>query len=186
MLKNSKKFSRLKSEWKKSWKKELVDIFVFGSFARGKTKPRDIDICLVFRDKISRQILKKIETLLGENYHLSSLVVDNFFAKPHSLAKTLLLEGKSLLSGNTFADVFHLKANLLYSYNLAREKASKKVRFVYLLRGRGKLPGLVEKWKGQFISNNAFLVPINQDSEVREVLEKWRVKYQRRRLMLMD
>jgi len=185
-LKNSKKFSKLKSEWKKNWKKELVDIFVFGSFVRGKTRPLDIDVCLVFRNEINREILKKAETFLGEKYHLSSLTVDNFFTNPHSLAKTILLEGKSLISGNKFADVYHLNAKLLYSYNLSKEKASKKVRFVYLLRGRGNQLGLVEKWKGEFISPSAFLIPISHDHEVQEVFEKWGIKYNRKRFMLMD
>lgn len=185
MLKNSKEFSKLKSEWRK-WKDELVDIFVFGSFVKGKSQPNDIDICLVFRNDVTLEIVKKIEAILGENYHICFLSADNFFTNPHSLARTLLLEGKSIISGKNFADSFGLRAEILYSYNLSAESPSKKVRFVYLLRGRGSSEGLVKKWKGEFISNNAFLVPVDKDNEVLKVFEMWKVKFSRKKIMLMS
>ena len=123
--------------------------------------------------------------MLGEQYHLSSLSVDNFFTNPHSLAKTIILEGKSILTNKTFLDSFNLKAQLLYSYDLSHEEANKKVRFVYLLRGRGKAAGLVQAWKGEFISNNAFIVPIGIDEEIRFVFDQWKIKHQRRKILLM-
>lgn len=186
MLKSSKEFSRLKAEWRKCWKEDIVDIFIFGSFVKGKAKPRDIDICLVFRKKIKLDVIRRAESLIGENYHVSSLCVDNFFTNRHSLAKTLLLEGESLISGSRFAGNFGLTAKLLYSYDLSAEDSSKKVRFVYLLRGRNGSGGMVKNWNGDFIAPSAFFIPIERDSEVQEVFDAWKIRYTRKKLMLMD
>lgn len=186
MLKNLREFSKLKSEWKTHWKKEIVDIVLFGSVNRGKLNPNDIDICLIFREKVDLAIVKKINDILGEKFHVSSLVVDNFFTNYHSLAKTLLFEGKSLITNKSLIESYSMNPKVLYSYDLSKEYASKKVQVVYLLRGRGSNEGLVKSWNGEFISNSAFIVPLEFDSEVQEVLDKWKVKYKRKRLLLMN
>lgn len=185
MLKNLKEFSKLISEYKQNWKSELADIVVFGSIVRGKSNPNDIDVCLIFRNKADLNIIKKVQAILGDNYHIISLTVDNFFTNPHSLAKTLLLEGESLITGKKFADVFSLKAKVIYYYDISKEEASKKVRFVYLLRGRVSSNGLVKELNGEFISNSAFLIPIENDAKIQEVFNSWKVKYKRIRVMLI-
>lgn len=185
MLKSLKEFSRLKAEWRKCWKEDIVDIFVFGSFVKGKARPQDIDMCLIFRRKIKLDIIRRAEALLGEKYHVSSLCIDNFFTNTHSLAKALLLEGKSIISGSRFAGNFGLAAKLFYSYDLSSEDSSKKVRFVYLLRGRNGSVGLVKSWKGEFIAPSAFFVPVEMDNAVQEVFDAWKIKYVRRKIMLM-
>ncbi len=175
----------LKSKWKKSWKDELIDILLFGSVVRGKTKPQDIDLCLVFRREVNLNLLKEIESILGEDYHLSSLVVDHFFTNPHSLAKTILLEGKSIITGKRFTDNFGLTSFSLYSYDLSSQPPSQKVKFVYLMRGRDGQEGLIRKLKGYFISNNSFVVPLEFDSQLIEVLDQWNIKYNRKKIMMM-
>lgn len=185
MSKNLKEISRLISEYKKNWKSELVDIILFGSIARGKFSPNDIDVCLVFREKVDLGIVKSVQSILGDRYHISSLTADNFFTNPHSLAKTLLFEGESLITGKKFADVFSLKSKVIYYYDLSKENASKKVRIVYLLRGRINGKGLVKELGGEFISSSAFLVPIENDANIQEVFNSWKIKYKRIPIMLI-
>lgn len=186
MLKKSKEYSLLKNKWKKYWKKEVLEIFVFGSIVKGKYRPNDIDLCFVFRDKINPAIIKEAEVLLGEQFHLSSLRGEDFFYETHSLARTILLEGRSILSGKTLAENYGLAAKLFFSYDLSLEESSKKVRFVYLLRGRNGSEGLVKKFGGEFIANNVFLLPIDKDKEMQEVIDLWKIKYHRRKVLLMD
>ncbi len=186
MLKNSKEFSKLKNKWKHSWKKELLDIFLFGSAVKGKINPNDIDICLIFRDDININIVKEAETLLGEKYHISSLCAKDFISDVHSLAKTMLLEGQSIITQKRLSESYGLSSKLLYSYDLSKEAPSKKVRFVYLLRGRNGTEGLVKNYSGEFVSNSAFLLPIDKDKEMQEVFDQWKVRYSRKRIMLMS
>ena len=59
MLKNSKEFLILHKkarELYKKYKKEIVDIVIFGSFVKGKMLPRDVDICIIFREKVNNEL----------------------------------------------------------------------------------------------------------------------------------
>ena len=176
----------MKKKWTEEWKKEVVDIFLFGSAIKGKDNPNDIDICLIFRDKLNLDIIKKAGLILGEEFHLSSLTANNFFTEIHSLSKTIMFEGRSIITGKSFTGNFGLNGFLLYSYNLSQETPSKKVRFVYLLRGRGESAGMVKRWGGEFISPSAFMVPVGMDSEVQQIFNEWKVHFKRRKLLLMD
>jgi predicted nucleotidyltransferase len=186
VLKNLNEFSILKKKWNKPWKINVADILLFGSAVKGKSNPNDIDLCIVFRDKVDLNIVKEAELILGDKFHVSSLVVDNFFTKIHSLAKTILFEGKSILTNKNLSETLGLNSSLLFSYSLSKEDNSKKVRFVYLLRGRGDDKGLVNKWGGEFISNSAFILPVDKDNEAQEVFNSWKINFKRRRLLLMS
>ena len=50
LLKNTKFRSRVDTFCKEN-KEEIIDIILFGSIVKGKEKPRDIDILLLFKEK---------------------------------------------------------------------------------------------------------------------------------------
>ena len=94
---------------------EIADILLFGSAAKGKEFPKDIDICIIFRKRVLRELIQDIESKTKNfNIHISSLTIDNFFRKPHSLVKTLLTEGISILSGKPFIQNFGFSSYVLY------------------------------------------------------------------------
>ena len=171
---------RLKSYLKS---KNLADSIVFGSAVKGKLDPGDIDLCLVFREKIDEKIIEEVNKRF-ENIHVSALTVDNFFTRPHALARTLLFEGKSMFTNKKMSEIYGLASFALYNYNISGMKPSNKVRFVYALKGRGE-DGLVKSLGGSFISAATFLVPSSRDKEMQEIMDKWEVKYERRQIMLM-
>jgi hypothetical protein len=78
------------------------------------------------------------------------------------------------------------KIRVLYSYSLADMPSSKKVRFVYLMKGRKSEMGLVENFKGEYVSSSAFIIPLSKDAEMIEVLGMWGVEYKRRKILLID
>jgi len=78
-----------------------------------------------------------------------------------------------------------LKLQALYYYDLSKEPKSKKVRFVYLLKGRKKGEGIIMRFKGSFLVPGCFTIPIKYDQEMQEILEKWQIKY-KRKLMLTN
>jgi len=165
--------------------KGIVDAFVFGSAAKGKSTPNDTDICLLFREKIDLDLVREIGEKF-EGLHISSLVVDNFFTKPHALARTLLFEGKSIISGKRLSETYGLSSFALYTYDISNMKSSDKVRFVYLLKGRNDDNGVVKRLGGNFVSNATFMLPPSKDSEMQEIMEKWKVKYERKQAMLIS
>ncbi|OYT41579.1 hypothetical protein B6U80_01135 [Candidatus Pacearchaeota archaeon ex4484_26] len=184
MLKKLKRFlvSRIK-------RLGIVDALLFGSAVKGKVLPGDIDVCLIFRNKVSLEVVDKLAKEAkskGFNLHISTLTIDNFFTKPHSLIRTLLKEGISISTGRKFSENFNLKSFTLYSYTLKKIKPSSKVRFVYLLKGRGKESGFVKRLNGKWINDGCFIIPIEKDNEILEVMKRWKINYKREVLLLIS
>jgi hypothetical protein len=78
------------------------------------------------------------------------------------------------------------KIRILYSYNLTEMPNSKKVRFVYLLKGRNHEKGIVEQFDGEYISSSAFMIGLAKEKEMDEIISKWGVIHKKRRIMLID
>lgn len=182
MLKKLEIYSDLKKTFKKN--KNILDVVLFGSSVRGKLKPNDIDLCIIFKDKVDHHFITGINSKF-ENLHISALTIDNFFAKPHTLIRTLLLEGISLFSNKKLSNIYGLNSYALYNYNLSKIESSKKVRFIYLLKGRKNAKGIIENLGGEFLSPASFMVPINKDTEIVEIFNKWNIQYNRRLILLM-
>ena len=182
MLRDSKRY--LTEKLKGIELKEVVDILLFGSAVKGKEIPQDIDICIIFRKNIKEELIEDIKKRLRDfNLHVSLLTVDNFFRRPHSLIKTLLVEGISILSGRPLLRNFSFFSKVLYSYDLSKLRQSEKVRFVYLLKGR-KGDGIIKKFEGEWFADSCFIIPIEKDSEIIAILKKWAVPYKRREMLI--
>ncbi len=80
---------------------------------------------------------------------------------------------------------YSLKLIVLYTYNLTKQTKSKKVRFVYCLKGRGKEKGLIHYYKGKFLAPGCFIVPVKYDKEIQSVFKLWNIPY-KRKLMLTN
>lgn len=187
MLKKSKIYSGLKRVAKNIRDENILDIFVFGSFVKGKIRPKDVDICIVFLKKIDNSKVDEFYSKcseLGFNVHVSPLIAENFFSETHSLVTTIIYEGISLLDGKSMAKRYGLESWTLYSYDISDMKPSEKVKFVFTMKGRERGKGLVNGYGGFFISPGCFLIPINKDSEIKEVLDHWKVKYTRKSILL--
>jgi len=182
MLKKLK--NDLKRKLEKIDRTEIVDILMFGSAVKGEPFPNDIDLCIIFRGKINNEMLADISKRLKTfNVHISSLSIDDFFKKPHSLIKTLLVEGISILTGKSLSENFGFRPYALYSYNLSGIKSSHKVKFVYLVKGRNS-KGFVEKLNGLWIADSCFMIPIEHDKEILTMFRKWVVPFIRKEMLV--
>lgn len=75
---------------------------------------------------------------------------------------------------------------VIYTYDLTKTSSkSKKVRFVYLLKGRKREKGLVKKMCGDFLVPGCFIIPIRNDEEMQEVFAKWNIPYKRKEVLLL-
>jgi len=75
---------------------------------------------------------------------------------------------------------------VLYSYDLSHLKKSHKVRFVYLIKGRGSDKGLVEKLKGRFLASACFIISVSHDTEIQQIMDEWHIKYSRYKIILTN
>ena len=189
MSERSKIYLGLRKAARESKDENVLDILGFGSFVRGKTRPGDVDVCVVFLSDIDNSKVNEFYSRCrraGINVHVSPLVAENFFLKHHTLATTVLYEGVSLIDGAPAAKRFGLEAWALYTYGIAGMKPSEGVRFVYAMKGRGKNMGLVRDYGGFFLSHGCFMIPVGKDGEMREALERWKVKYMRKNIFLIS
>jgi len=97
----------------------------------------------------------------------------------------IFFEGISLLTNKTIAGNYGLTSWSIYNYNLTGLKKSERVRFVYALKGRGREKGLIEEFKGKFLAPGCFIVPVEKDNEILDILKEWKVKFERDKYMLM-
>ena len=189
MSRDLRRFSRLKNEIKQLIGKNLLDIVIFGSYSRGKIWPNDIDICIILKE-VSKNVINNINKGLNgvadEKTHISYLSAENFFTDFHSLSKTVLFEGISLISGEAISKRYGLSSYCLYTYKLPKDDNVKRVRFVYLLKGRVKEKGMVEQLGGRFVSNGTFLVPVSKDAEMMAIFDQRKIRFTRRKVLLMD
>lgn len=72
-----------------------------------------------------------------------------------------------------------LKLRILYTYSLSKQPKSKAVRFVYLLKGRGKEPGIINQLKGKFLAPGCFIIPIKADKEIQEIFAHWKIPFKK-------
>lgn len=173
---NSKTLALIKNKLKKHLKdREILDIILFGSFVKGNNNPSDIDIAFITK--------KRIE-LDNPDFHVATLSPENFFNKPPTLVNTLLREGYSLKNNKPLAESFNFSPNVLYNYNLSSLSPSLKVKIVNALRGRKGEKGLVLENKGEWISNNVFIININNESLFEKFFLNFKIKFQKRYILM--
>jgi hypothetical protein len=77
------------------------------------------------------------------------------------------------------------KQYILYTYNISKLDKSKRVRFVYLLKGRREDKGLVEELNGKFLAPGCFIIPISEEKEINQIFKEWKVKNKREKIQFM-
>jgi predicted nucleotidyltransferase len=163
-------FAIIKKDFKDIIKNTLVlDVVVFGSYVKGKTNPKDIDVAVLVKEET------KIN--LDKHYHISVINLEDFFIKPVSLVNTLLREGFSLKHNKLFSEVFKFSSKLLFTYELKDKNASFKVKVVNILRGLKKNKGLVEKQAGEWLSRQVFFAPIKSENIFKDFFNQHSIKY---------
>lgn len=181
---------KLKIDLKNFLRKEkfLIDIFLFGSALKGKEKPKDIDVIVLFRDKDYERIedilyqIKKIGEKLKIKPHLEPIIIDQLHDQ--KVYPSLLHEGFSLKNMKFLHQKLNFKPFLLITYLLKNKKPSDKVRFSFALYGRKKGEGLLKKLKGEVLGKCSFLMPVDQQSVIESFFKQWDVKYTEQRIFI--
>ncbi|MBU0536322.1 MAG: hypothetical protein KKE20_05115 [Nanoarchaeota archaeon] len=190
MLKNQKEWSDISKDMTKWIKEEgAIDIIVFGSFIREKSDANDIDLCVVIQDDAENRVMDMIDSLykLLEKYalkfHINHLLEKNFVVGGDTLVKTMLSEGTSISKNKPVSEILGYSAKSIFTYSLKGFGASKRVRFHYLLRGRGGSKGILSELKGRIIGDGVITLPVSKEDILKEIFTKWDVKFDIRRVL---
>ena len=162
----------------KNFKKntKIEDIILFGSLIKGKENPNDIDILIVFKEEIDKDLEYELKNTLKNVFLKISIVSktkksiyeNSFFAKD-----AIFFEGFSLLENEYLAKKQGYTPWGLFKYETRHLDNAKKTTFYYALNGRKKQKGLMMEYGLIKLSNNALLAPLDKMCLTEGFFEKW-------------
>ncbi len=149
----------LQKKLKLSYSENVFDIVWFGSSVLEEEKSNDLDIAVFFQKihlkdqlKEAQEIKQQIQKVSDLPVHISSFDLYSFFDKGNFSKEGILFYGRSLISGKNFSEMFGLFPKVLIKYSLEKLEKKDKVRFNYLLSGKGGSYGLLRKYGGRIVS----------------------------------
>ncbi len=168
-------------------KSQIIDIILFGSITKGKEKPKDVDIVIVFKDKknldISYELRKSLEKNIKISVEVNSKVYSELFETNFQAREAILVEGYSLLNKINLANGFGFKSMTMFVYKLINKTKSERMRFYYSLYGRNT-EGILKKLKAIKYTDTVILVPIENKEIMKEYLDNWNIEFKETSLLL--
>ena len=180
----------LKSVSKKFTKREKIfDIVLYGSTTKGKDEGRDIDILIIFenlklkkRTEISQDYKKNVKELV-KNIDVKTINLKEFFDKEFLARTGVFVEGISLVYKTPFSERLGFEGYILFTYDLKNLSHNKKTKFIYALIGRKK-EGMLKKLEAKHLGRGAIIVPIKNGLIFEEFLERWKINYKLKRILV--
>jgi hypothetical protein len=74
----------------------------------------------------------------------------------------------------------------LFTYTLPKEDKTKRVKFVYALKGRKGGSGIVSHYKGHFLAPACFVVPWENARDLKEVFTQWNIEFDAVKISIME
>ena len=158
----------------------LDDIILFGSVVRGKTKPTDVDILVLFKNSVDKKTELEVRKILESHYKNVSIISktrDMISDPAFDARESIFFEGISLLSGNVQSTTYGFSSLGMFRYDFKKWNKLEKTKFYYALNGRGTNQGIVTKLGCVKFSDNVVLVPLHNIEPFREFMELWRLEY---------
>jgi len=151
-----------------NYSKDVFDIVQFGSSVEEGKTPNDLDISIIF-NKIplkeqldqAQEIKKQLEKLVEIPVHINSFDLYSLFNSSNFAKESILFSGKSIIHGDDFAKRFGFSPKIQIYYSLKKMKKKDKVRFNYMLSGKGGEYGLLREHKGELLKPG--LIEINPE-----------------------
>ena len=188
LLKNRELLSSLRTFVKKC-RKEVLDVIIFGSVSRGKRKPADIDILLLFKEKEDREleyILRKdLEKTTGLKIQITTRTYDNLFSAGFLPREFILSEGYSIKLKVSLSKAFGYKSYILFNYKLRKFSPTKRTRFHYALYGRLRSKGIMHELGGVKIST-AVLIPTENSERFSDFMNLWEVDFKKTPILIPE
>ena len=159
---------------------EIDDIILFGSVIRGKEKPGDIDILVIFKIRIVKEIEYSIRKEIEKKYENVSIISKTqttFHDPAFDARESILFEGKSLVHERTIAEQYGYNSVGMFKYYFTNWSKLQKTKYYYALNGRDSQKGIAEQLGCIKLADGVILVPINKIEEFRSFLELWKLEY---------
>ena len=151
-----------------NYSEDVFDIVQFGSSVEEGKTPNDLDIAVIFnklplKEQLdqAQEIKKQLEKLVEIPVHINSFDLYSLFDSSNFAKESILFFGKSVIHGNDFVKRFGFSPKIQIYYSLEKLKKKDKIRFNYMLSGRGGEYGLLREYKGALLKPG--LIEINPE-----------------------
>lgn len=183
MLKNLKKY--LESEKKD---KQIFDIVIYGSVAKGEESARDIDVLVIFLEGTLRERLDKLQKIktrlknIVKNLDIKQILLKELFSTSFLARSGIFLGGISVFKHKQFAETMGFNAFTLFWYHLKNLNHTQKVKFNYILAGRNS-QGIIKELDGERLVNGAIKMPIEKTIVFEKILIANNVDYSKKNIL---
>ncbi len=174
------KITQLKKITKSFYKRnigKIEDIVVFGSFMRGKEKPSDIDILMIFKENIDKNLEYDYRKKMPANISVISKTLKTCLDRHFDGREGYLFEGFSLVKSHYTASDYGFASFGAFIYETSQLDNTTKTRFYYALNGRGGSNGAIGTFEGIKISDNTIFVPLIKIEQARDFFDFWKLEY---------
>jgi len=174
------KLTKISKTFFKKYSSEIKDIILFGSFIRGKLEPNDIDILLIFKRKVNKDIEYELKNLFlksTNNVSIISKTEEECIDPSFDARESILFEGYSLINSKFIAEDFGFISFGLFFYNTKGLSNVKKTRFYYALNGRSSIKGVIDNLCAIKLSDNLIAVQLDKIESAKEFFEHWGLNY---------
>ena len=178
---------------KLNYSEDVFDIIQFGSSIEEGKIPNDIDIAVIFRNipikeqlVQAQEIKKQIEKHKEIPIHISSFDLYAFFDSSNFAKESILFFGKSIIYADNFAKRFGLSPKIQIYYSLERLKKKDKVRFNYMLNGRGGEYGLLRKYEGKLLKPGLIEIESEFENIFVNSIKEFKINFEVRRVFILS
>lgn len=179
LLKNTKFRYEVKNFFKKN-RQDILDIILFGSSVKGKEKPQDIDILILYKDKkyidLSYELKKKVGKI-GYKVEITDKSYKELFEDSFRAREAVLSEGYSLVYSKFLSEGLGYMNLTLFKYELKGFNKSERMRFYYSLYGRNSQKGMLKELNAIKFSETILLCPIETVERMKEYLNGWKINF---------
>jgi len=164
----------------KTHKDALMDIILFGSLMRGKEKPSDIDVLLIFNNAVNKNIEYEFRNILSKiekNVSIVSRTKADYKIPSFDAREGLLFEGYSIGGSKFVAEEFGFKSMGLFIYQTKNLSNAEKTRFYYAMNGRTNTKGFIAQSGSIRLSDNMLVFDLSAVEDAKEFFQEWHIDY---------
>jgi predicted nucleotidyltransferase len=158
----------------------ILDIILFGSTTKGKEKPKDLDLLILFKDKKDTDTTylfrKLIESKTKMQVEVVSKSYPELFQEDFIAREAFLSGGYSLINKISLAEGLGYKSQVMFIYQLKGKNKSERMRFYYSLYGRNS-EGMLDKLKATKQTDTIITCSIENLEPMREYLNSWKIEF---------
>lgn len=174
LLQNTKFQSSIIKIYKK-YEDKILDIVLFGSSVKGKDTPKDIDLLIIYANKIDFDVSYEFQKGLKDyKVSITDITYKQLFERSFKIKEVYLSEGYSILNKKSISEGLGYLNLQLFRYELKKLNKSERMRFYYSLYGRtDDQEGMIKKLEAIKFSDSIILCPIINVEKMRAYLNQW-------------